>query len=55
MNYHVWPQWERMDLALKKLDVPGQGDIQGPALSEEKGKRNEEEHCGRDFSGKSYS
>ena len=37
MGCLVWPQLERMHLALQRLDVPGWGDIQGvPTLSEEK-------------------
>jgi hypothetical protein len=35
----VWPQWERKCLTLKKLDVPGWGQIQGGSThSEQKGK-----------------
>lgn len=29
LGYLVWPQWERMCLDSQRLDVPGQGDIQG--------------------------
>jgi hypothetical protein len=28
VGYFVWPQWKRMYLALKKLDMPGLEDIQ---------------------------
>ena len=37
----VWPQCERMLLALHRLDVPGWGDIQGSSHhAEEKGRRD---------------
>jgi hypothetical protein len=34
----VWPQWERMNLILQRLDEPGWGDMGGGALSKLKGR-----------------
>jgi hypothetical protein len=35
----VWPQWERMNLASQRLDVPGWGIPMGTStISEEKGR-----------------
>jgi hypothetical protein len=45
----VWLQWERMPLALKRLDVPGLEDIQGsPTTQKRRGGANEGKSCGRE-------
>jgi hypothetical protein len=44
----IWPQWERMCLALQRLDVPGWGIYPGPlTCSEEKGREDGGKDCGR--------
>jgi hypothetical protein len=35
----VWPQWERTHVVLQRLDVPGEGDIQGGLHPSEKKRR----------------